>query len=484
MVTPRTVGRAALSRTVGRGAARRSTPPAGSRRDQGVLRPRLPPHVGRRHRAQRPHEPHRVLRVLRQPRRRDVRRAADVAARLCSTVRDACCTPAPNASLTEVGVSAYRQLPRRRSRRRRGSSSLEGRRDFARGERPAAAASAASSPTSSATSGPSTTRRPRTARTPPPSRSACSASSSSRWCTSWRPAGSTRRPSTCPRSSTRVDRVLTPHLVTGREARDRHARAHAAATRARDSGRKRRRSPTSSRSCREAERLGYHHCTCSEHVAMPVDGRRGPRRPLLGSARDVRRARRAHRDDPVRGPRARARLPPSARDREALRHARRRHAAGALILGVGVGSLQEEFDLLGAPFDDRGARADDAMPRPARRAVASASRSTHGDVLRLRRVRRRPVRGARTHVPMWVGGRTCRSLRRAVELGDGWAPVRAPHRRARRRCWPRPRHRRVDGRDNSRSRCRCRTSTRSTRSPSPNRVAEQLATLRRSARPA
>ena len=25
-------------------------------------------------------------------------------------------------------------------------------------------------------------------------------------------------------------------------------------------------------------------------------------------------------------------------------------------------------------------------------------------------------------VPLWVGGRTARSLRRAVELGDGWAP--------------------------------------------------------------
>jgi alkanesulfonate monooxygenase SsuD/methylene tetrahydromethanopterin reductase-like flavin-dependent oxidoreductase (luciferase family) len=25
-------------------------------------------------------------------------------------------------------------------------------------------------------------------------------------------------------------------------------------------------------------------------------------------------------------------------------------------------------------------------------------------------------------MPMWVGGRTARSLRRAVELGDGWAP--------------------------------------------------------------
>ena len=28
----------------------------------------------------------------------------------------------------------------------------------------------------------------------------------------------------------------------------------------------------------------------------------------------------------------------------------------------------------------------------------------------------------RTDVPIWVGGRTRRSLRRAIELGDGWTP--------------------------------------------------------------
>ena len=29
---------------------------------------------------------------------------------------------------------------------------------------------------------------------------------------------------------------------------------------------------------------------------------------------------------------------------------------GRVILGVGVGTLKEEFDLIGAPFDDRGPR--------------------------------------------------------------------------------------------------------------------------------
>src|SRR4029078_8113599 len=36
-------------------------------------------------------------------------------------------------------------------------------------------------------------------------------------------------------------------------------------------------------------------------------------------------------------------------------------SGGRVILGVGVGPLREEFDLLGAPFDDRGDRADDAL---------------------------------------------------------------------------------------------------------------------------
>ena len=97
-----------------------------------------------------------------------------------------------------------------------------------------------------------------------------------------------------------------------------------------------------------------------------------------------------------------------------------RLSGGRLILGLGVGTLREEFDLLGAAFGDRGARVDDAL---------AALRANWG--------RRRPEyhgtfydfgdfviepRSDREDVPIWIGGSTARSLRRAVEFGDGWAP--------------------------------------------------------------
>jgi alkanesulfonate monooxygenase SsuD/methylene tetrahydromethanopterin reductase-like flavin-dependent oxidoreductase (luciferase family) len=34
--------------------------------------------------------------------------------------------------------------------------------------------------------------------------------------------------------------------------------------------------------------------------------------------------------------------------------------------------------------------------------------------------------GVQQTIPMWIGGRTARSLRRAVELADGWAPFGLP----------------------------------------------------------
>jgi probable F420-dependent oxidoreductase len=93
---------------------------------------------------------------------------------------------------------------------------------------------------------------------------------------------------------------------------------------------------------------------------------------------------------------------------------------GRLVLGVGVGSLAEEFALLDASFDDRGARADDAL-RAIRASWGISSPTYVGAQYAFDDVVVDPV-APRRDVPIWVGGRTARSLRRGIELGTGWAP--------------------------------------------------------------
>ena len=167
------------------------------------------------------------------------------------------------------------------------------------------------------------------------------------------------------------------------------------------------------------ERLGYHHCTCSEHVAVPVD---------------VAEVRGARYWDPLATFGALGALTSTIRFaahvvvlgyHHPLAIAKRygtldQVTNGRVILGVGVGSLREEFDLLGARFEDRGARADDAM-RALRASLSQSTPSYVGEHFSFDGFVVDPA-ARQEHVPLWVGGRTSRSLRRAVELGDGWAP--------------------------------------------------------------
>jgi probable F420-dependent oxidoreductase len=100
-------------------------------------------------------------------------------------------------------------------------------------------------------------------------------------------------------------------------------------------------------------------------------------------------------------------------------------SGGRLILGVGVGSLQAEFALLGAAFEDRGARADDAL-RAIRASFGHARPHYDGTHYRYSGVIVEPS-GIGRPLSIWVGGRTRRSLRRALELGDGWIPFGLGH---------------------------------------------------------
>ncbi len=170
---------------------------------------------------------------------------------------------------------------------------------------------------------------------------------------------------------------------------------------------------------RAADRLGYHHLTCSEHLVVPEDvaATRGGRYwdPLatFGYLAAVT---------------GRIRLATSVLVlgyHHPLAIAKRygtldRISAGRLVLGLGVGSLEEEFDLLGAPFADRGARADDALAA-LRASLSRPVPAYDGPYYRYSGLVVDPC-ARQPAVPLWIGGRTTRSLRRAVELGDGWCP--------------------------------------------------------------
>ncbi|MBO0676701.1 TIGR03619 family F420-dependent LLM class oxidoreductase [Mycolicibacterium sp. S2-37] len=95
-------------------------------------------------------------------------------------------------------------------------------------------------------------------------------------------------------------------------------------------------------------------------------------------------------------------------------------SAGRLVLGVGIGSLRGEFELLGVQWRDRAARADDAL-RALRASMSSAQPEYHGAHFSYAGMSVRPHASA-SRVPIWVGGRTVQSLGRAARLADGWMP--------------------------------------------------------------
>ncbi len=168
-----------------------------------------------------------------------------------------------------------------------------------------------------------------------------------------------------------------------------------------------------------ADRLGYHHMTCSEHLGLPSSetGRRGARYwdPLATFGYVSARTQQ------IRFATMTLVLGYHHPLAIVKRYGTLDHVSGGrVILGVGVGSLKEEFDLLRAPFDDRGDRADDAL-RALRTALPSNKPAYDGEFYSFGGLTVDPC-ALQPHMPIWIGGRTKRSLRRALTLADGWCP--------------------------------------------------------------
>ncbi|MDN5892798.1 MAG: TIGR03619 family F420-dependent LLM class oxidoreductase, partial [Nocardioides sp.] len=168
-----------------------------------------------------------------------------------------------------------------------------------------------------------------------------------------------------------------------------------------------------------ADRLGFHHLTCSEHVAIPTS---------------VAQERGATYWDPLatfgylaaRTTRIRLLTQVLVLGYHHPLEIAKRYGTldmvsnGRLVLGLGVGSLEEEFELLDATFAGRGAIADDALAA-LRASLGQRTPSYDGSHYSFSDLVVDP-HAVQQQVPLWIGGRSGRSLRRAVTLGDGWVP--------------------------------------------------------------
>lgn len=95
-------------------------------------------------------------------------------------------------------------------------------------------------------------------------------------------------------------------------------------------------------------------------------------------------------------------------------------AEGRIALGIGVGWMKEEYEMLGADFHTRGKRMDEEV-EILRKLWKGEMVEHHGRHYDFARIQMSPV--PKTPVPILVGGISEVALKRAARLGDGWIAV-------------------------------------------------------------
>jgi probable F420-dependent oxidoreductase len=98
-------------------------------------------------------------------------------------------------------------------------------------------------------------------------------------------------------------------------------------------------------------------------------------------------------------------------------------SGGRLTVGIGAGWLKAEFDaVVTMPFAERGAVTDEYVAAFktlwTEKKPVIAGKYVHYDRLLLE-----PKPTQKPHPPIWVGGESGPSLRRAAKLGDAWYPI-------------------------------------------------------------
>ncbi|MSO60379.1 MAG: TIGR03619 family F420-dependent LLM class oxidoreductase [Ilumatobacteraceae bacterium] len=167
-----------------------------------------------------------------------------------------------------------------------------------------------------------------------------------------------------------------------------------------------------------AEELGYADVWVSDHVAVPTDAEYPPSayvfEPLVALTWVAACTNRVGLGTtvlvlPMRNPLVLAKMVASI---DQL-------SGGRIILGIAAGWLEAEFNALGVPFSERGARTDegiDIMRLAWTDDHITAEFPVHGARFASMRTKPQPV----GHVPLWIGGHADIALARATRVGDGW----------------------------------------------------------------
>jgi probable F420-dependent oxidoreductase len=98
-----------------------------------------------------------------------------------------------------------------------------------------------------------------------------------------------------------------------------------------------------------------------------------------------------------------------------------RLSRGRLIMGVGVGWMEEEFEALGVSFKDRGRITDEQL-----QILSSLWTEEHisynGQFYRFQDLAFYPKPMQQPRIPIWVGGEGSAAQRRTAKYGDAWFP--------------------------------------------------------------
>jgi len=100
-------------------------------------------------------------------------------------------------------------------------------------------------------------------------------------------------------------------------------------------------------------------------------------------------------------------------------------SSGRMIATFGVGWMQEEFDILGVPFHERGRMADEYLAAIIE-LWTSDSPCFEGRYVAFRDVAFEPKPVQKPHLPIWMGGDADAALKRAARFASGWWPFLTP----------------------------------------------------------